>query len=861
MTIPAAPRGRPLGRRLYALPLLLLALAVWTPEAKADPKDDARRHFVAGLAAAQAKEYETALEEFKAAQDAYPHPASLYNIARSYADLGDLPHAIEYYELYADAAPDKAADVLPVIATMKARLKHEEAPVEVAAAPAAPAPTATVDSAEVDQLAAIAKQLQDLSAAMAARATAPPPTAPVAAVTPDASTATPTTDAATTDAATEPTALPDQGDLLSDAYERVVVTASRYGQSPLDSPSTVTILTEQDIKLSGVTSLPDLLRRVVGVDVMALSAGQSDVSIRGFNHELSNKVLVLVDGRSVYLDFLGTVVWGTIGVSLEEIERIEVIRGPGSAIYGANAVTGVVNIITKVPGEGQSVAHVEAGAPGYAQASVVLDGRKKDTSWRMSAGWDQTGRWSAEVPVTDGGPLQSFTDDQDMALKGARADGRVDRVFLDKGLASVSAGYVRGMTEFYPLGALGDYGMEYNGGFARGDLAYGPVHLRTFWNGLAGPTGPWASYIGGRSLQTTFDSDTIDTELEANGEIKTGPIAHRVNAGLGYRYKRIAWGYLQGGGDPIVENHFDAFLQEQAKVGPVAVVASLRADKAPLVPLAETISPRGAAIIRVAKNTSVRVTGGTSYRSPTMLETYTDLNQPTTADGVYVRTFGDTSLLPERILTGEVGLHDESTTYHMADVAAYVNRVTDLIGLSGLTPDLGYYDPDANGYPAGTVTFVNLDPTYLAYGAEFDARVFPIDGVDLYANLALERIAQDEDGTVTQDQSTSAVKVNAGASYRTPFRVDVSADLNYVSPQTWVLREYDATGTLVANSVEVPARTIVSARVAGRPFADERLELAVSGWNLGALGGNTFREHPKGQLVGPRYWGEVTWRF
>ena len=82
----------------------------------------------------------------------------------------------------------------------------------------------------------------------------------------------------------------------------------------------------------------------------AMSAAQPDLSIRGFNRELSNKVLILVDGRSVYWDFIGTTFWSTLPVAMSEIERVEVIRGPGSAVYGANAMTGVVNIITKAPG-------------------------------------------------------------------------------------------------------------------------------------------------------------------------------------------------------------------------------------------------------------------------------------------------------------------------------------------------------------------------------------------------------------------------------------------------------------------------------------------------------------------------------
>ncbi len=837
--------------------LVLLAALVWSSSAHAEPKDDARRHFMAGLQAAQSKDYQAALDEFLAAQDAYPHPATLYNIARSYADLGDLPKAIEYYTLYKTVLPEKAEDIQPVINVLQARLDQQRAPAAPAVA-GGEAPAAAVDRAEVERLQAIARELEELSKALSERAVTPAvaEAAPTEATPPDATTGAGGT-AATPGA---PVVLPEQGELLSDAYERVVVTASRYGQSPLESPSTVTILTEQDIRLSGAANVPDLLRRVAGMDVMFLSAGQADLSIRGFNREVSNKVLVLVDGRSIYLDFLGNVAWGPLGISLEEIERIEVIRGPGSAIYGANAMTGVINILTKVPGEGGNLVHFEGGAPSYMQGTALVSGRKERTAWRMHAGWDQTGRWSDLEPIEEGGALTPFVDDQTNAWKGVRADARIDQGFLKEGLASISGGYTRGTSEFYALGALGDYAMDYTGGFARGDLSYGPVHLRAFYNGLAGPVGPWASYIGQRSLDTAFDSDTVDVELEANGEFKTGPFAHRVNAGLGYRYKSITWGYINGG-DPLDEHHFSAFLQEQAKIGRLALVASLRADRTPLVPLDQTISPRGAAIVRVAESTSVRVTGGTSYRSPTMLETYTDLAQPTSADGVYVYTVGDPDLLPERILTGEIGVHDESTSYHVADVSGYVNRVTNLIGLTDVDPTFAFYDAANNGYNAGQTGFVNLDPTYVAFGGEVEARVFPLDGLDVYANAAVERILEQDGETTAPDESTSLVKVNGGVMYRSPWRVDLGAHVNFVSAQVWRLREYDATGQLVPRDVPIPARTILTARVAARPFKDEKLELAASGWNLGALAGTTFREHPNGQLVGARYWGEVTWRF
>lgn len=829
--------------------LLLVCLLAGVPLAHAEPKDDARRHFQAGLLAAQNQEYQKALDEFLAAQAAWPHPASLYNIGRSYADLGDLPNAIAYYELYRVAAPEKAADVDPLIAVYRARLQQASAPEVPPTAAPAPAPGSAATAEELARLKAIAAELSAMSEAIAVRAAeapAPPP--------PEGTAPTPTVPTPA------PTPTPDAPALRSDAYERVVITASRYGQAPLDSPSTITVLTEGDIRQAAATSVPDLLRRVAGVDVMALAAGKPDVSIRGFNRELSNKVLVLVDGRSVYVDFLGTPLWGAIPVALEEIERIEIIRGPGSAIYGANAMTGVVNIITRTPGEGGSQLHVSGGSPGYLSGTALADGRKGPTSWRFSAGWDQTGRWSASPAVAPDGALVPFTPDQDTSLAVARANGRVDRAFLEKGLASVSGGYVGGFTEFYALGALGDYAMDFRGGYLRGDLAYGPVHLRSFYDALAGPTGPWAEYAGARSLNTTFDSDTFDTELEALGDFDTGSVHHRLNAGAGYRYKRIELGYLAEGA-PIVEHHLNAFLQEEARVGDLSLVASLRADRHPLVPLNETISPRGAAIFRVADRTSVRLTGGTAFRAPTFLESYLDLDQPTDAEGVFVHTYGDTTLSPERILTGELGLHDESTSVHVADLALYVNRVTQLIGLTDVVPEVSPFDPEANGFAAGSTGFTNLDTVYTAAGGEIDGRVFPTDGVDVYANLAIERVLETEDGTTVPDGSTSLVKFNTGASWRTPWRTDAAIHLNYVSPQAWRLRDIDENGILTVTTEEIPARTVLAARLAVHPFADDAFEVAVDGWNLLALGGDSFREHPKGQLVGPRVWGEVAWRF
>lgn len=133
-------------------------------------------------------------------------------------------------------------------------------------------------------------------------------------------------------------------DQLSDIQ---IISAAKKPQKISQTAASIYVLEQEDIRRSGVTSIPDALRLVPGVQVAKLDANKWAIAIRGFNDILSNKLLVLMDGRSVYSPFFGGAYWDTIDTVLEDIERIEVIRGPGGTLWGANAVNGVINIITK----------------------------------------------------------------------------------------------------------------------------------------------------------------------------------------------------------------------------------------------------------------------------------------------------------------------------------------------------------------------------------------------------------------------------------------------------------------------------------------------------------------------------------
>lgn len=134
---------------------------------------------------------------------------------------------------------------------------------------------------------------------------------------------------------------------LEDLLNTQVTSVSKKDQKLLTAGAAIFVISQEDIRRSGATNIPDLLRMVPGVDVAQIDANSWAISIRGFNDLYADKVLVLIDGRSVYRSTFSGVSWDEMDMPLEDIDRIEVIRGPGGTVWGANAANGVINIITK----------------------------------------------------------------------------------------------------------------------------------------------------------------------------------------------------------------------------------------------------------------------------------------------------------------------------------------------------------------------------------------------------------------------------------------------------------------------------------------------------------------------------------
>jgi len=154
--------------------------------------------------------------------------------------------------------------------------------------------------------------------------------------------------AAATALAAEPQQVADLADLSIEELGNIQVTSvSKHAERLADAPASIFVITGEDIRRSGATRLAEALRLAPNLEVARASASSYAISARGFNNTIDNKLLVLIDGRTVYTPLFSGVFWDAQDVMLEDVERIEVISGPGAALWGANAVNGVINVITR----------------------------------------------------------------------------------------------------------------------------------------------------------------------------------------------------------------------------------------------------------------------------------------------------------------------------------------------------------------------------------------------------------------------------------------------------------------------------------------------------------------------------------
>jgi iron complex outermembrane receptor protein len=258
-------------------------------------------------------------------------------------------------------------------------------------------------------------------------------------------------------------------DLSLEEIAQVQVTSvSKKAELLIDAPASVFVITGEDIRRSGASSLPEAMRLAPNLQVARVDARNYAITARGFNSPFANKLLVLIDGRTVYSPLFSGVFWDAQDVVLEDIDRIEVISGPGATMWGANAVNGVINVITKTAGATQGgLAGIGAGKDernGVARYGGSLDngghyrvygkyaenddtrnaaGTQIPTGWRRKqtgfrTDWDNANRsFTLQGDAYDGALHQFMT--RDIGIAGANLLGRMDTRLADGSEASLQA--------------------------------------------------------------------------------------------------------------------------------------------------------------------------------------------------------------------------------------------------------------------------------------------------------------------------------------------------------------------------------------------------------------------------------------
>jgi len=440
---------------------------------------------------------------------------------------------------------------------------------------------------------------------------------------------------------------------LASLTDTIVVSASKSDTALIDAPATLSLVTSEVLASTPAQNYGDLLRALPGVNVIQLSARDINVTNRQGTSTLTNSQLVLLDDRSIYLDFFGLVLWDFLPSNMSDIRQIEVIRGPASAVWGANALTGVVNVITKTPrqapgttvsiqggffdrdagsGVGKGVGKLFGANATVAQAPNSI------WSYRVSAGYfnsDPLPRPTGTIPrIQDPrDPTQfvggaSYPSDSTGAFGTAfenegtsqpKFDARVDQ--------EISGGRIT-----YQGGVAGTSGIIHTGigpfNIQPGSvMGYGKVNYRkdalkvNFFTNLTSAEAPnllLPNPATGQPLQLNFSTQTYD--FEVGDAIRAGT---RQVFSVGGNVRRNNFDITIA---PTAENRTElgAYVQDEIFFDKVRLTVGGRVDK--FGNLDDPVfSPRLAAVFRPAGEHSVRVSFNRAFRSPSVINNYLDI--------------------------------------------------------------------------------------------------------------------------------------------------------------------------------------------------------------------------------------------
>jgi outer membrane receptor protein involved in Fe transport len=484
--------------------------------------------------------------------------------------------------------------------------------------------------------------------------------------------------------------------------EQLVVTASRTDQQLVNAPASVSLVTTETIRNSPATNVGDLLRAVPGINVSQLTARDVNLTTRGATSTLATSQLALVDGRSVYLDFFGMVMWDLVPTNANEIRQIEVIRGPASAVWGANAMSGVVNVITMSPRElavgGGSSLTVSAGffdrdASGVDNGTGALfsvNGTHAEAvndrwSYKLSAGYftqDPLPRPTGTIPNAFNTPYPPYANS---GTSQPKFDARVDYDLANSGKLVFSGG-VAG-TEGIIHSGIGPFDIDNASRltYFSGRYQKGSRRIAFFTNFLDGNAENLLSRAAsGAFLPLSFDTKTFDVDAS---DLRTFGTRHVVSFGGNFRHNSFDISIAPDGDD---RNEGGAYVQDEIFLTDrFRWLVGGRLDKFSSIDNA-VFSPRTTLMYKPSPNQTFRLSFNRAFRAPSFTNNNLDvvlLNQanlsaisPVLSAFVFpFRAVGNPDLDQETMTAFEIGYTGVLVRRATITAAVYWNSTDDAI--------------------------------------------------------------------------------------------------------------------------------------------------------------------------------------
>ncbi len=442
--------------------------------------------------------------------------------------------------------------------------------------------------------------------------------------------------------------------------EEVVVTASKVESTLVNAPATMSVISADTIAAAPAQNYGDLLRSVPGTNVIQMSARDINITTRDATATLSNSQLALLDGRSIYLDFFGLILWDFVPANSSEIKQIEVVRGPASAVWGANALTGVVNIITKSPREMEGASLTLSGGT-FDRSCDVCSRTNDGTSYganfsyahaindtwafKLSAGYfdsDPFSRPTGRIPLiadprvtanpqpTVGGafyPVDAANDAahpfgtafENSGTKQPKADLRFDQELAGGGKIVYEGGYA-GTTGLVHTG-IGPFDIQSGSYMAYGKVNYskGALKVNAFGNFVdaKAPNLLAVDPATGAPVQLNFKTQTYDLEI-GHSTIVGGK--HILSYGGNARRNNFD---ITIAPDSEDRNEFGAYFQDEIFFDKVRFALGGRVDK--FGNLDDPVfSPRLSVIFKPEKAHSIRLSFNKAFRSPSTINNFLD---------------------------------------------------------------------------------------------------------------------------------------------------------------------------------------------------------------------------------------------